>query len=76
VQRGRPVEVLFNALASHQQLRKLAKENSYHFISLVGLAHTLLTAKPFLGEAGFTEGFERWLTVGGRGAIFSQRLPD
>jgi len=60
-----PVDVLFKALASDPELRELAKENSYHFAALVGLAHTLLMMKPFLDEVGFPEGLKGWLTVGG-----------
>ncbi|UNQ72492.1 hypothetical protein [Infirmifilum sp. NZ] len=45
MQRGRPVEVFFNALASDPELRELAKENSYHFATLVGLACTHLSAE-------------------------------
>jgi len=58
-----PLKVLFKALTSDPEFRELAKENSYHFVALVGLAHTPLPAEPFLREVGLPEGLKEWLTV-------------
>jgi len=42
---GKTRRGFFNALASDPELRELAKENSYHFATLVGLACTHLSAE-------------------------------